>query len=50
MQRTPYEGLHCLLHQTYVQLSKGEQPLITSEDMERTCLLIDALLAEENRI
>lgn len=50
MQRTPYEGLHCLLHKTYTQLSNGEQPPVTSEDMERTSSLIDALLAEENRI
>ena len=50
MQRTPYEGLHRLLDETYTALLNGNPPPISFEDMERTSRLIDALLAEENRV
>ncbi|BAU10057.1 oxidoreductase domain protein [Leptolyngbya sp. NIES-3755] len=50
MQRTPYEGLHGLLDRTYAALLKGAPPPISYEDMERTSRLVEALLAQENRL
>ncbi|MEO0984959.1 MAG: Gfo/Idh/MocA family oxidoreductase [Cyanobacteria bacterium J06639_14] len=50
MQKTPYEGLHRLLDKTYAALLKNEDPPIGFEQMERSLRLIDALLAEENRL
>jgi predicted dehydrogenase len=50
MQRTPYEGLHRLLDETYTALINGNPPPISFEDMERTSRLVDALLAEANRV
>lgn len=50
MQKTPYEGLHYLLGQTYNALSTGQTPPITFDDMALTSQLVEALLAEENRI
>jgi predicted dehydrogenase len=50
MQQTPYEGLHRLLDQTYRALLQGEVPPIGYGQMERSLQLIEALLAEENRI
>lgn len=50
MQKTPYEGLHCLLDKTYEALINGKEPPITFEDMARTSRLVDALLMENNRI
>ncbi|NJN88848.1 MAG: Gfo/Idh/MocA family oxidoreductase [Leptolyngbyaceae cyanobacterium SL_7_1] len=50
MQRTAYEGLHTMLQQTYEALSTNQPLPIRFEDMERTSQLVEALLAEENRI
>jgi predicted dehydrogenase len=50
MQRSPYEGLHCLLDQTYEALANGNPPPITYDDMERTSRLVEAILEEKNRI
>ncbi|MEO0645682.1 MAG: Gfo/Idh/MocA family oxidoreductase [Cyanobacteria bacterium J06650_10] len=50
MQKTPYEGLHYLLGQTYATLSVGQAPPISFDDMARTSQLVEALLAEENRL
>lgn len=50
MQKTPYEGLHYLLGQTYEALSNGDAPPIGYEDMARTSRLVEALLAQENRL
>lgn len=50
MQKTPYEGLHYLLGQTYSALSEGKEPPVGYRDMARTSELVEALLAEKNRI
>lgn len=50
MQKTPYEGLHYLLGQTYDALSEGQAPPISYDDMARTSRLVEALLAQENRL
>ena len=50
MQKTPYEGLHYLLGETYSALSTGQAPPISFDDMARTSQLVEALLAEENRL
>lgn len=50
MQQTPYEGLYRLLDKTYTALQQGEAPPIGFEQMYRSLQLIDALLAEENRL
>lgn len=50
MQQTPYEGLHGLLDRTYTALLKGDPPPVSYEDMERTSRLVEALLAQENRV
>ena len=50
MQKTPYEGLHYLLGETYSALSVGDAPPIGFEEMARTSQLVEALLAQENRL
>ncbi len=50
LQKTPYEGLQRLLDQTYQALIEGKPLPISFEDMERTSRLVEALLAEENRL
>jgi predicted dehydrogenase len=50
MQQSSYEGLYRLLDLTYEALINGTQPPISFTDMERTSRLIEALLAEENRL
>ena len=50
MQRNAYDGLHYLLGQTYEALSAGQAPPIGFDDMARTSRLVEALLAEENRL
>lgn len=50
MQITPYEGLHRFLDQTYHALADDQAPPVTFDDMDRTSRLIDALLAQENRV
>jgi predicted dehydrogenase len=50
MQKTPYEGLYKLLDLTYEAIQNGSQPPISFSDMECTSRLIEALLAEENRV
>lgn len=50
MQKTPYEGLHYLLGQTYDALSEGQAPPISYKDMAQTSRLVEALLAQENRL
>lgn len=49
-QKTPYEGLYSLLEKTYAALIEGKQPPIGFDDMAKTSRLIEALLAEENRL
>ena len=50
MQITPYEGLAKLLDKTYYAL-RHDQPLpVSYEQMERSLSLIEALLAEKNRV
>jgi predicted dehydrogenase len=44
MQKTPYEGLHRLLDQTYEALIEGKIPPISLADMERTNRLVNQLL------
>lgn len=50
MQHSPYEGLHILLDKTYKALSRNEKVPIDYEDIAQTCQLMEALLAEKNRI
>jgi len=50
MQRTAYDGLHYLLGETYEAISNGQTPPIGYEDMARTSRLVEALLAEQNRV
>ncbi|MGF1522586.1 MAG: Gfo/Idh/MocA family protein [Leptolyngbyaceae cyanobacterium] len=50
MQITPYEGLSNLLDKTYYALAHGQDLPIGYQQMERTLGLIEALLAEENRV
>ena len=50
MQRNAYDGLHYLLGDTYEAISQGQAPRIGFEDMARTSRLVEALLAEENRL
>ena len=45
MQRTPYEGLHRLLTQTYQALEKNEPPPVSYQDMNRASQLVDLLVA-----
>lgn len=49
MQKTPYEGMHRLLDETYEALIDGKEPPISFQDMERTNRLVNALLLEANR-
>jgi predicted dehydrogenase len=50
MQRNAYDGLHYLLGETYEALSAGQAPPIGFTDMARTSRLVEALLAQENRL
>lgn len=50
MQKTPYEGLHYLLGETYDAISAGQTPPISYEDMARTSQLVEALLDPKNRV
>lgn len=50
MQRNAYDGLHYLLDKTYDALSVDQAPPIGFEDMARTSRLVEALLAQENRL
>ncbi len=50
MQRNAYDGLHYLLGETYEALSEGQAPPIGFNDMARTSRLVEALLAQENRL
>jgi predicted dehydrogenase len=50
MQRNAYDGLHYLLGETYQALSEGQAPPIGFNDMARTSRLVEALLAQENRL
>lgn len=50
MQRSPYEGLHRLLQETYEALINGGKPPVSFEDIDRTSRLVEALIAEGNRI
>ncbi|MDX2099391.1 MAG: Gfo/Idh/MocA family oxidoreductase [Leptolyngbyaceae cyanobacterium bins.59] len=49
MQRSPYEGLHSLLAQTYEALISNQPLPIQFKDMERTNRLVERLLAEGDR-
>lgn len=49
MQKTPYEGMHRLLDETYQALIDGKEPPISFQDIERTNRLVNALLTVENR-
>ncbi|NEP17866.1 MAG: Gfo/Idh/MocA family oxidoreductase [Leptolyngbya sp. SIO4C1] len=49
MQKTPYEGLHRLLGQTYQALAENSSPPISYADMAQVSRLVDALLEENNR-
>ena len=49
MQKTPYEGLHYLLGETYTALLAGQVAPVDFQDMARTSQLVEALLAEQNR-
>lgn len=50
LQRSPYEGLHRLIELTYEALERGGEMPVTFEDMDEAAGLIEALLAEENRL
>ncbi len=50
MQRTPYEGLHLMLDQTYRALATGDDLPVTTDDMRAVCLLVDQLLEEKTRL
>jgi hypothetical protein len=50
LQRTAYEGLHALLEQTYDALRDGHTPPVSPADVDAASRLVDALLAEENRL
>ncbi len=50
MQRSPYEGLHTFLDQTYQALNNDAEPPVTFDDMDRTSRLIDQMLLEGNRV
>jgi len=45
MQKTPYEGLHRFLAQTYRALDNGEPPPVSYQDMFRASQLVDLLVA-----
>ena len=47
---TPLEGLQTFLDRTYAALQSNAPPPVTVDDMNRTTMLVDALVAEENRI
>ncbi|KJS28607.1 MAG: hypothetical protein VR64_23800 [Desulfatitalea sp. BRH_c12] len=48
--RTAYEGLSRFLELTYEALRTGGEPPVSFRQMDETSRLVDALLAEENRI
>lgn len=48
--RTAYEGLARFLELTYEALRTGGEPPVSFRQMDETSRLVDALLAEENRI
>ncbi|MGP1375878.1 MAG: Gfo/Idh/MocA family protein [Almyronema sp.] len=50
MQKTPYEGLHQLLDQTYRAIGNGSAPPIGFDQMARPSRLVEALLAETNQL
>ncbi len=50
MQRTPYEGLHLFLDDTYRALATGDELPVTADDMRAVCSLIDQLLEEKTRL
>lgn len=50
LQKTPYEGLHSLLEQTYQALQEDKPLPISFEDMDKTSRLVNALIAEENHL
>jgi predicted dehydrogenase len=49
MQKTPYEGLHYLLEQTYEALINDKESPISFEEMERTNRLVNDLLMDTRR-
>ncbi|GMV92727.1 MAG: hypothetical protein AMXMBFR82_25050 [Candidatus Hydrogenedentota bacterium] len=49
-KKTPLEGMQTFLSRTYTALRTGAQLPVTHDDMDQTTQLMDALLAEENRI
>lgn len=48
--RGAYEGLARFLAQTYAALDENREPPVTFRQMDETISLVDALLAEENRL
>jgi predicted dehydrogenase len=50
MQKTPLEGLATLLDKTYTAFREKTEPPVSYDDMDRASKLVDALLAEQNRI
>ncbi len=50
MQRTPYEGLHLMLDETYRALATGDTLPVTNDDMRAVARLVDQLLEEKTRL
>ncbi|NEQ32464.1 MAG: Gfo/Idh/MocA family oxidoreductase [Leptolyngbya sp. SIO4C5] len=50
MQKTPYEGLHRLLDQTYRAIRDGNAPPIGFDHMARPSRLVEALLVDNNQL
>ncbi|MGB3533510.1 MAG: Gfo/Idh/MocA family oxidoreductase [Microcoleaceae cyanobacterium] len=50
LQKTPYEGLHYLLDETYKALQENRQPPIGYQEMEVTSRLVNALVTEESHL
>ena len=49
-RKTPLEGMQTFLARTYDALRTGAELPVSHEDMDRTTQLMDALIAEENRV
>jgi predicted dehydrogenase len=49
-RKTPLEGMQTFLARTYAALCTGSELPVTHNDMDGTTRLMDALIAEENRV
>lgn len=49
-KKTPLEGMQTFLSRTYDAFRTGSELPVTHDDMDRTTSLMDALIADENRV